>query len=172
MTIVDASQRSRPRLFQPQFLLEGFQRLAGSLNGLGRSVFRLLSCYRAVLQEGGTSILSRPCAFFRHCCCCLSTKPFHHLSPIVCSLPRHLHLVKNVDCARVCTAPNIQSTLHLCPSSRSFALALLLTSPRARTPALISSHAVAHLPANTPSRSFTKSPNLSSVAPIHHAGRA
>jgi hypothetical protein len=81
MTIVDASQRSRPRLFQPQFLLEGFQRLAGSLNGLGRSVFRLLSCCRAVLQEGGTSILSRPCAFFRHCCCCcLSTKPFHHLS--------------------------------------------------------------------------------------------
>ena len=133
MTIVDASQRSRPRLFQPQFLLEGFQRLAGSLNGLGRSVFRLLSCYRAVLQEGGTSILSRPCAFFRHCCC--SAKPVHLSTfPIVCS--------------HVTSTWSKTSTAHVSALPRTSNLLSTFAQAPDPSPSLSSSplHAREHLP--------------------------
>jgi hypothetical protein len=134
---------------QPQRLLEGFQRLAGSLNSLGRSVFSPCLCCLAVLQEG-TSILSRPCAFLQTL---LPPPPtFPRLFRLF--VPTSPRLKSKTSTAHVSAPPrssNLLSTFAQAPPDPS-----PCSSPhRARaTLALHSSHAVAHLLANTPSLTY------------------
>lgn len=108
---------------QPQHLLEGFQRLAGSLNGLGRSVFSPCLC----------------------CLCCLAGRKLHSESSLrflqtllllLCSasVPTSPRLKSKTSMAHVSAPPrssNLLSTFAQAPWS--FAL---LTSPRARNTCL------------------------------------